>query len=132
MTASDPLLTRAEARLVALATAALGPDDQDPPGRPVAWLLAARGVSRVVRHALAARAEVGVGKYGGLLRRGWRFALPGAWQEGLDLKAYLEADPESTPEELAHADRLLELLTSRLLREPLDRPLSPSELRETA
>lgn len=128
---TDPLLTRAEARLVALATAALGPDD-GAPGREPAWSRAAQGASRVVREALAARAEVGVRKYGGLLRQGWRFALVGGWQEGLDLVAYLEADPDTPPEELAHAHRLLELMTARLLRVPADRPLAPVELREGA
>lgn len=127
----DPLLTRAEARLVALATAALGPDD-GAPGREPAWSRAAQGASRVVREALATRAEVGVGKYGGLLRRGWRFALTGGWQEALDLAVYLAADPEATPRERALAGELLELLTARLLRTPADRPLAPVELREGA
>lgn len=129
---ADPLLTRAEARLVALATAALGPDDQDPPGREPAWALAAQGASLVVREALAARADVGVARYGGLLRRGWRWALVGGWQEALDLVKYLAADPEATPRERALAGELLELLTARLLRTPADHPLAPSELREGA
>lgn len=131
MTAADPLLTRAEARLVALATAALGPDDGTP-GRAPSWAEAARGASRAVREALAARADVGVSRYGGLLRHGWRWATVGGWQEALDLLVYLAADTEATPRERALALELAELLTARLLRVPLDRPLAPSELREAA
>ena len=85
-----------------------------------------------VREALAARAEVGVVRYGGLLRRGWRWALVGGWQEALDLVVYLAADPDATPRERALAGELAELLTARLLRTPVDRPLAPVELREAA
>jgi len=133
MTASDPLLTRAEARLVALATAALGPDDGEPVGRAPAWALAAQGASRAVREALAGRAQVGLRKYAGhLVRLGWRWATVGGWQEALDLLVYLAADPEATPRERALALELAELLTARLLRVPADRPLAPAELREVA
>ena len=133
MIAADPLLTRAEARLVALATAALGPDDGEPVGRAPAWALAAQGASRAVREALAGRAQVGLRKYAGhLVRLGWRYAGVGAWQEALDLVVYLAADPEATPRERALAGELAELLTARLLRTPEGRPLAPSELREGA
>lgn len=116
---------------MALATAALGPDDGTP-GRAPSWAEAARGASRAVREALAARADVGLSRYGGLLRHGWRWATVGGWQEALDLLVYLAADPEATPRERALALELTELLTARLLRAPLDRPLAPAELREAA
>jgi hypothetical protein len=125
------ILSAAEARLARVAVAALGADD-GAPGRPAAWALAIGGHSRVAREAVAVRAEVGLARYGALLRRGWRWAPLGAWQEALDLVVYLAADEGATPRERALAAELVELLAARLLRVPLGQPLAPSELRAAA
>lgn len=116
------------ARLRALATAELGPDD-GPPGRPAAAAEAGVGASPPVRVALAARADLGASRYGGPLRYGWPWATVGAWQEALDAMVYLEADPGATATELALARELAEALTGRIARTPATTVLAPLEYR---
>ena len=100
-----------------------GPADDYPagfnpaaPGDAVpAAVRVAAGRSIPERMALRARSEAGQKKYGVYLYPGWRGALRAAVQEALDLRVYLEADPESIDLERHYADNLLRLLSERLL-----------------
>lgn len=113
---ADPMLTPAEARVVALATVSLGPDDGDTVTRAQAHAWAMMGRPHPIREAHAARAEMGRAKYGVVLRLGWPKATAGALQEALDLEVYLEADTGATAEEKALARRLTDSLFARLVR----------------